>query len=197
MKALGMGNNEISKNLGRGVHGAHNAHVSRDPLVAAEIERQRERLLGTARETLTSAVNKAAQNFHDKVNEGDMKASEKVLEFAGIFKTKSDTNNVNVNMNFGSWLSEAQQENALLIGSSAAEPPPRIIHDVDDIPDEELDLQGERLTSIPNSRSPKGEEETSHSINDRSTFTFNRFTNEEEEGSLLEDMFGGGIKGTL
>lgn len=144
----GANNKETKANYGA----THICHVTKDPLMKEEIDRQREAILGTAKKTLMDAVNQAAQNYHDKVFEGDLKASEKVLEFASIFK-KETSLQANINMSFGSWLSAAQEENALLVGSSSDKQeeynPPRLVRDVDEIPDEELDLQGVRLTDNP------------------------------------------------
>jgi hypothetical protein len=200
LKALGMKGTQVDRaldvNRENKTHtGVHTNRLSRDPRMKEEIERQRDRILGNARETLVEAVEKAASNFKDKVFEGDMKASEKVLEFAEIFKPKGSAVNANINMDFGSWLGQAQQGSPLLVGDSSTEQgrisAPRVIHDVSEIPDEDLDLQGERLTFNPD------ECQLRSSFAHPDIPSNDGISTKVDKKSFVEEVFGGGVKGTL
>ena len=88
-------------------------HVSmavKDDQMVDRIESNVEEMVAQAKTIIQEAAVKAAENFKEAVNEGDLKASGKVLEFCGAFRKQSD---VNINMNFGEWLKQTQADRAI------------------------------------------------------------------------------------
>jgi sirohydrochlorin ferrochelatase len=94
----------LVKSNGR-TDGGYYASLLRDP-------RMRERTRNTAvndvlekaKEKISSSVTKAAENIYDAVQGGDVKVSQYVLATQGI-TDKPMTNQTNVNLDFGAWLS--------------------------------------------------------------------------------------------
>ena len=75
-------------------------------------------LVSEARDIIKGVAKKAAENYRDAVNQGDLKASGKVLEFSGVFKKQCD---VNVNLSFGEWLKSTQEERTIVISPQKVE----------------------------------------------------------------------------
>jgi hypothetical protein len=90
----------------------------KDEKMVERIESNVDELVSEARDIIKGVAKKAAENYRDAVNQGDLKASGKVLEFSGVFKKQSD---VNVNLSFGEWLKSTQEERTIDITPQKAE----------------------------------------------------------------------------
>lgn len=113
MAAIGMKPSDIAKHMKTNPQkscGGHYNRLLRDPRMEARVTSQLEEQVKQAKEILQGVVVKAAENFRDAVHEGDMKASKTVLEHAQVISPRVPTNVNNIQMNFGDWLSQAEQD---------------------------------------------------------------------------------------
>ena len=110
---LSFGFNQTEAGKMTGYKGSSQPHVSmavKGDQMVARVESNVEEMVAQAKTIIQEAAVKAAENFKEAVNEGDLKASGKVLEFCGAFRKQSD---VNINMNFGEWLKQTQESRAI------------------------------------------------------------------------------------
>jgi hypothetical protein len=143
LAATGMTPADIGRQLGKGNSPAANAHYSRllrDPRIRERARAETRDVLTEAKEKLKSSVVKAATNIHAAVMSGDVKMSQYVLATQGLGEKRETTTNINANLDFGSWLSQATDTKNL--HAIPAEDVKTITHDVTELPDAE---EGERL----------------------------------------------------
>lgn len=111
--SFGMPQTEILK-MQRLKPTAHNtSHIcmaAKDDQIVERMEQNVDEMVEKAKDIIQRSAVKAAENFAEAVEEGDLKASGKVLEFCGAFKKQTD---VNVNMTFGAWLKTTQNNRAM------------------------------------------------------------------------------------
>jgi len=88
----------------------HTCMAAKDEQIVARVEANIDEMVEQAKTIIQKSSVKAAENFQEAVQAGDLKASGKVLEFCGAFRKQSD---VNINMTFGSWLKTTQEDRAL------------------------------------------------------------------------------------
>jgi len=88
----------------------HTCMAAKDEQIVARVEDNIDKMVEQAKTIIQESSVKAAKNFQTAVNDGDLKASGKVLEFCGAFHKQSD---VNINMTFGNWLKTTQGDRAL------------------------------------------------------------------------------------
>ena len=79
----------------------------KDVRVTEHRERNIEEIVAKAKDIIMSATTQAAQNYKTAVDQGDLKASGKVLDLCGGFTQSKD---VNVNVSFGKWLKSVQNK---------------------------------------------------------------------------------------
>jgi len=90
---------------------SHTCMARKDDMVLDRTNSSIEDMISQARSIIQRASVRAAQNYEVAVEEGDLKASGKVLDLCGAFVKQQD---VNVNVSFGSWLKGAQDRDDIL-----------------------------------------------------------------------------------
>lgn len=113
MAAIGMKPSDIARHMKTNPEkscGGHYNRLLRDPRMEARVNAQLEQQVKEAKEILQGTVIKAAQNFADAVEEGDLKASKTVLETTQVINPRVPTNIMNIQQNFGDWLSSAEDD---------------------------------------------------------------------------------------
>ena len=90
---------------------SHTCMARKDDMVLARTNDSVEEMVAEARGIIQRASVRAAHNYEAAVEEGDLKASGKVLDLCGAFASQQD---VNVNVSFGSWLKGAQDRDDIM-----------------------------------------------------------------------------------
>ena len=73
------------------------------------IEKEHEEIIERARNRLVGMVEKAAENYCEAIEEGDLKCSKDVLMSLGVMNSGKSTVENNVNVSFGEWLSKERE----------------------------------------------------------------------------------------
>ncbi len=114
LKAIGLKDKEVhaavkkpgSKSFGQAIN-----PFKKDRLIMERMNNEIEKMVGQAKDIIKRASLRAAQNYEAAVEEGDLKASGKVLDLCGAFSKVTD---VNVNIGFGQWLKGVQDRDDVI-----------------------------------------------------------------------------------
>jgi hypothetical protein len=130
MAAIGIKPSDIARqvkmNPGKSCGGHYN-RLLRDPRMEARVNEHLADQVEEAKGILKGVVRKAAENFKEAVENGDMKASKVVLENAQVLSPRVMNNITNVQMNFGDWLKNAEEDKKA-IDVSAQDEVPQLTH---------------------------------------------------------------------
>lgn len=114
LASLGLKDKEILKftKIKPSAHNVSHTCMSRkDDMVLARTNSEVEKMVEEAKGIIQRASVRAALNYEAAVEEGDLKASGKVLDLCGAFTKQVDTN---INVSFGSWLKGAQNRDEIM-----------------------------------------------------------------------------------
>lgn len=137
LASIGMRPASIKRELAPGTNAANSGHYGRllrDPRIRARATAGTEEVIAAAKAKLQSSVVTAAENIHNAVCAGDLKQSQYVLATQGITEKKETNSNVNVNMDFGSWLSSVSNTKEMHEIPAATIEPIDITNDVTELP---------------------------------------------------------------
>lgn len=111
---------------------SHTCMARKDDMVLARTNSEIETMVEQAKGIIQRASLRAAQNYEAAVEEGDLKASGKVLDLCGAFSKQSD---VNVNVSFGTWLKQAQNRDEVMSAINVTPDAPSLPEPLEIIPE--------------------------------------------------------------
>jgi len=114
LKALGLKDKEVHKCVKKPSSTAYGQAIcsfKKDKLIMERTNSEIEKMVGQAKDIIKRASLRAAQNYEAAVEDGDLKASGKVLDLCGAFSKVTD---VNVNIGFGQWLKGVQNRDDVM-----------------------------------------------------------------------------------
>jgi len=151
LASIGLRDKEILNQLKKKPTAKYTGHINiakKDDMVLARTNSNVEDMIAEARGIIQRASVKAATNYEEAVDQGDLKASGKVLDLCGAFAKQSD---VNLNLNFGSWLKTAQNRDDVINVTPKVELPQK----------REYIVEGQEIDEMPEGCSRLGDSEYS------------------------------------